>query len=63
MGKINLSSLKSCIESANESYQQIESEKPAELQVVELKKADSMDELLQNADEMLRNIPSLPKTG
>jgi hypothetical protein len=63
MGKINLSSLISCIESANESYQQIEAEKPAELQVVELKKADSMDELLQNADEMLRNIPSLSKTG
>ncbi len=63
MGKINLSSLKSFIESANESYQQIESEKPAEPQVVELKKADSMDELLQNADEMLRDIPTLPKTG
>ena len=63
MGNINLSSLKSCIESANESFQQIESEEPAEVQIVELKKADSMDELLQNASEMLRDIPSLSKAG
>lgn len=63
MGKINLSSLKSYIESANKSYQQIETEEPAELRVVEFKKADNMDELLQNAHEMLRDIPSLSKTG
>jgi hypothetical protein len=63
MGKINLSSLKSHIENASESYQKLQAEKPVEMRVIRNSEDDSIETLLNNTQNMLRNIPSFSQTG
>jgi hypothetical protein len=63
MGKINLSSLKSHIERANESFQKIEDEKPVVMRLTSVKSPDSIESMLHNTHEMLKNIPACSKTG
>jgi hypothetical protein len=63
MGKINLSSIKSCIESANDTFHQITEDKPFEMRIVNCGSPDSVDGMLQKANEMIKNIPSFTQTG
>lgn len=63
MGKINLSSLKSCIESANESFRKIEEEKPFEMHIVSIGKPDNLDSMIRNTQKMLQNLPGFSQTG
>lgn len=63
MGKINLSNLKSHIESASDSFKKLQPENTVKMRVVGNKNIDSMESLLNNTQEMLRNIPSLSKVG
>jgi hypothetical protein len=63
MGKINVSSLKTCIESANRSFRQIQEEKPFEMHIVSGNKADNVDSLIQSTQNMLKNIPTFSQTG
>lgn len=63
MGKINLSSIKTCIESANQAFLKIEDEKPFELRIVASTKSDSIDSMIDNAQQMLKNMPSFSQTG
>jgi len=63
MGKINLSSLKTCIESANRSFQKIEEQKPFEMHIVTGNSPDNVDSLIQSTQKMLKNIPTFSQTG
>lgn len=63
MGKINLSSLKSCIESANRSFRKIEEEKPFEMHIVSAVKPDNLDSLVRDTQKMLQNLPRFSQTG
>ncbi|GEM_PF-1929661 len=63
MGKINLSSIKSCIENANDTFHQITDEKPFEMRIVSCGSQDTVDTMLQKANEMIKNIPSFTQTG
>lgn len=63
MGKINIASLKSCIESANQSFRKIEEEKPFEMHIVSTGKQDNLDSMIRNTQKMLQNLPSFSQTG
>lgn len=63
MGKINLSSLKTCIESANRSFRKIEEEEPFEMHIVSSAKPDNLDSMVRNTQNMLQNLPSFSQTG
>lgn len=63
MGKINLSSLKTCIESANQSFLKIEEQKPFEMHIVTGNNPDTVDSLIQCTQKMLKNIPTFSQTG
>lgn len=63
MGKINLSNLKSHIESASDVYHKIEQEKKPALRVIKTNTPESVDSLMSRTQEMLRNIPSFTQTG
>ncbi|PWN05338.1 hypothetical protein [Rhodohalobacter mucosus] len=63
MGKINLSSLKSCVESASQSFRKIEDEKPFEMHIVTGNNPDTVDSLIQSTQKMLKNIPTFSQTG
>ncbi|MDX1592514.1 MAG: hypothetical protein R3283_11145 [Balneolaceae bacterium] len=63
MGKINVSSLKTCIESANRSFRQLENEKSFEMHIVSGSKTENVDSLIQSTQNMLKNIPTFSQTG
>lgn len=63
MGKINLSSIRSCIENANDTFHKITEDKPFEMHIVSRSTPESIDSMLSKANDMIRNIPSFTQTG
>ncbi len=57
MGKINLDSIKSCLDTANISFKDLKEERVAE-KTNQSKKPESIDSMLDNAHEMMKNIPT-----
>lgn len=58
MGKINLDSIKSCLETANDSYKKMKEDRKTEKSVNADNKHESIDSMLDNANEMMKNIPT-----
>lgn len=58
MGKINLDSIKSCLETANDSFNGMNEDRAAEKSGKAGRKPESIDSMLDNANEMMKNIPT-----
>ncbi|MEX0660775.1 MAG: hypothetical protein WEA58_01945 [Balneolaceae bacterium] len=58
MGKINLDSIKSCLDTANDSFQELKEDSAADKSEKAEKKPESIDSMLNNANEMMKNIPT-----
>lgn len=62
MGKINLDSIKSCLETANDSYKKMKEDRKTEKSVNADNKHESIDSMLDNANEMIKIFPPFHRT-
>jgi len=58
MGKINLDSIKSCLDTANDSFKGLKEDRAAEESDKAEIKPENGDSILDNVDEMMKNIPT-----
>lgn len=63
MGKINLDSLKSCIESAKNSYNKVEANRSGKIRVMNSSNSSNIDSMMNSTRALMDNIHTFPRTG
>jgi len=63
MGKINLDSLKSCIESAKDSYNKVEANRPGKIRAINSSNSSNIDAMMNNTRALMNNIHTFSRTG
>lgn len=63
MGKININSLKRCIENAQESFAELEKKRTVSVRSVPCSASNDIDSMLNRTRNMMDNIPVFSQTG
>jgi len=63
MGKINLDSLKSCIENAKDSFNKMEANRPAKIRSINSGSSGDIDAMMNSTRALMDNIHTFARTG
>ena len=63
MGKINLDSLKSCIENAKDSFNKLEANRPVKIRVMNNCDSSNIDAMMSNRCTLMDNIHTFARTN